>query len=43
VDLAHGDLLLMYHLQHDHEHALPRRLRVQTPRINFTFRHIRTS
>lgn len=40
VDLAHGDLLLMYHLQHDHEHALPRRLRVQDRRINFTFRHI---
>ena len=38
VALGHGDLLLMRHLQEDYEHALPKRLRVEGPRLNFTFR-----
>lgn len=38
VPLAHGDLLLMRNFQEDYEHALPKRLRVEGPRLNFTFR-----
>jgi alkylated DNA repair dioxygenase AlkB len=38
VELAHGDLLVMQHLQDVHEHSVPRRARVHEPRINFTFR-----
>lgn len=38
VALGHGDLLVMRNLQEDFEHALPKRLRVEGPRLNFTFR-----
>jgi alkylated DNA repair dioxygenase AlkB len=38
VPLAHGDLLLMRNFQEDFEHALPKRLKVDGPRLNFTFR-----
>lgn len=41
VRLGHGDLLSMEHLQSDHEHALPRRAKVNGPRLNLTFRHFR--
>ena len=41
VSLGHGDLLVMEQLQTHHEHALPRRTRVLTPRLNLTFRHFR--
>ena len=41
VPLGHGDLLSMEHLQLDHEHALPRRARIDAPRLNLTFRHFR--
>ena len=41
VSLGHGDLLAMEHLQSDFDHALPRRARVDTPRLNLTFRHFR--
>ena len=40
IELHHGDLLLMEHLQEDHEHSVPRRKRVQEPRLNFTFRRL---
>ncbi len=42
VHLQHGDLLVMENLQHDFDHALPKRLRVEEPRINCTFRTIRS-
>lgn len=41
VLLGHGDLLAMEHLQADFDHALPRRARVDAPRLNLTFRHFR--
>lgn len=41
VHVQHGDLLVMERMQHDFEHALPKRLRVNTPRINLTLRRIR--
>jgi len=41
VSLGHGDLLAMEHLQNDFDHALPRRARVDSPRLNLTFRHFR--
>jgi alkylated DNA repair dioxygenase AlkB len=42
VELAHGDLLLMDPPTQEHWlHELPRRKRVQQPRINLTFRRIR--
>lgn len=41
VPLGHGDLLAMEHLQGDFDHALPRRARVEAPRLNLTFRHFR--
>lgn len=41
VHLQHGDLLVMENLQRDFDHALPKRLRVEEPRINCTFRAIR--
>ena len=40
IELHHGDLLLMEHLQEDYEHSVPRRKRVQEPRLNFTFRRL---
>ena len=38
--LEHGDLLIMENLQEDFEHMLPRRKRVDSPRLNLTFRRI---
>lgn len=40
VELAHGDLLVMEHLQTLHEHSVPKRAKVATPRMNFTFRRL---
>lgn len=41
LPLPHGSLLLMGgDMQHNWQHALPRRLRVRQPRINLTFRLI---
>jgi len=43
VPLADGDLLVMGgDCQQHWQHALPRRKRVDAPRINLTFRHILT-
>ncbi|HAW73672.1 MAG TPA: hypothetical protein DCX00_07625, partial [Flavobacteriales bacterium] len=41
--LQHGDVLIMEAMQEAFEHSVPRRKRNDTPRINFTFRHIVTS
>ncbi|MEA5442187.1 alpha-ketoglutarate-dependent dioxygenase AlkB [Cyanobium gracile] len=42
VELGHGDLLLMDPPTQRHwQHGLPRRLRVETPRLNLTFRRVR--
>ncbi len=42
VELGHGDLLLMDPpTQRNWQHSLPRRLRVETPRLNLTFRRVR--
>ena len=41
VSVGHGDLLVMENLQRDFDHALPKRLRVEEPRINLTFRALR--
>ncbi|WP_372943209.1 alpha-ketoglutarate-dependent dioxygenase AlkB [Shewanella sp.] len=39
--LESGDLLIMHPgMQQDWQHALPKRLKVTEPRINFTFRHV---
>jgi alkylated DNA repair dioxygenase AlkB len=40
VELEQGDLLLMRYCQQHWHHALPKRLKVDTPRINLTFRRI---
>lgn len=40
IDLHHGSLLVMEHMQKDWVHAVPRRLKITEPRINFTFRKI---
>lgn len=40
VDLGHGDLLVMEHLQDVHEHSVPKRMKVSEPRMNFTFRRL---
>ena len=40
VDLGHGDLLVMEHLQDLHEHSVPKRMKVREPRMNFTFRRL---
>ena len=41
IELASGSLLIMGpELQHQWQHALPKRLRVSQPRINLTFRYI---
>lgn len=41
VSLGHGSLLLMHgETQRNWQHALPRRKKVLTPRINLTFRYI---
>lgn len=42
IELQHGTLLVMENMQSDWLHAVPRRLRVSEPRINFTFRKIVT-
>jgi alkylated DNA repair dioxygenase AlkB len=41
VNLRHGDVLVMENLQRDFDHALPKRMRVDEPRINLTFRTLR--
>lgn len=42
VELANGDLLLMDPPTQQHwQHGLPRRLKVDTPRLNLTFRVVR--
>ena len=40
VELSHGDLLVMEHLQDVHEHSVPKRKKVSEPRMNFTFRRL---
>lgn len=40
IELEHGSLLLMEHLQSDFEHSIPRRKRISEPRLNLTFRRI---
>ncbi|MDA0946238.1 MAG: hypothetical protein RLZZ314_418 [Bacteroidota bacterium] len=40
IPLGHGDLLVMEHLQDDHEHSLPKRVGVKDRRLNFTFRRL---
>ena len=40
VELGHGDLLVMEHLQDVHEHSVPKRMKVSAPRMNFTFRRL---
>ncbi|MDC3397096.1 alpha-ketoglutarate-dependent dioxygenase AlkB [Flavobacteriales bacterium] len=40
LELGHGDLLVMEHLQEEHEHSVPKRARVHEPRLNFTFRRL---
>ena len=42
VELGHGDLLLMDPPTQRHwQHGLPRRLKVDAPRLNLTFRVVR--
>jgi len=44
LELGHGDLLVMDPPTQRHwQHALPRRLRVQQPRLNLTFRVVRSA
>lgn len=40
IELQHGDLLGMEHLQSVHEHSVPKRTKVTEPRMNFTFRRL---
>ena len=40
LDLHHGDVLVMEHLQDVHEHSVPKRAKVTEPRMNFTFRRL---
>ena len=40
LELGHGDLLVMEHLQDVHEHSVPKRAKVHEPRLNFTFRRL---
>jgi alkylated DNA repair dioxygenase AlkB len=40
LELSHGDLLVMEHMQTNWLHAIPKRLKVSEPRLNLTFRHI---
>jgi alkylated DNA repair dioxygenase AlkB len=40
VELSHGDLMVMEHLQDVHEHSVPKRMKVSAPRMNFTFRRL---
>ena len=40
IELEHGDLLVMEHLQEAHDHSVPKRTKVSTPRMNFTFRRL---
>ena len=42
LELEDGSLLLMHDLQEAYEHAVPKRKKVLEPRINLTFRRIRT-
>jgi alkylated DNA repair dioxygenase AlkB len=40
LDLTHGTLLVMEHMQSNWLHSIPKRLKVSEPRLNLTFRHI---
>ena len=40
IPLGHGDLLVMSRMQEDYDHALPRRKKSNSPRLNMTFRTI---
>ncbi len=40
IELEHGSLLLMEHMQERYEHCVPRRKRIDEPRLNLTFRRI---
>ena len=40
IELHHGDLLVMEHLQEVHDHSVPKRAKVSAPRMNFTFRRL---
>ena len=40
IELHHGDLLIMEHLQEVHEHSVPKRAKVSASRMNFTFRRL---
>lgn len=42
IPLHSGSLLLMTKLQQDYEHAIPKRARINEPRINLTFRLLRS-
>ncbi len=42
LELEHGSLLLMENMQIDHEHALPKRRNLNQPRLNLTYRRIRS-
>jgi alkylated DNA repair dioxygenase AlkB len=42
VDLDHGDLLLMFDCQSEWEHAIPKTRRATGPRINLTYRRVRS-
>ncbi|MDP4826185.1 MAG: alpha-ketoglutarate-dependent dioxygenase AlkB, partial [Flavobacteriales bacterium] len=41
-ELEHGSLMMMYELQDNYEHCIPKRLKVDDQRLNITFRHILT-
>jgi alkylated DNA repair dioxygenase AlkB len=44
LELGHGELVVMDAPTQEHwQHALPRRLRVRSPRVNLTFRVVRPS
>jgi len=43
VCLPGGSLLVMHNFQNEWEHAVPKRKKIQTGRINLTFRNIRTT
>ena len=42
VALEHGSLLIMENMQVAYEHALPKRRKAHNPRLNLTFRRIRS-
>lgn len=42
IELEHGSLLIMENMQINYEHALPKRTKLNSPRLNLTFRRIRS-